>query len=58
MKQRYVLIYRMLDGVSLTTRCFYCEEEALAVMENMEYANERDLIAIIDVENPSRNMKC
>ena len=55
MKQRYVVIYRMLDGTSLAAQCYYSEEEARDVMSKLEYAEDRDLIVMIDVEGHNMN---
>ena len=48
MKQRFVVIYRMLDGKGLMANYFYSKEEAEAVMGNLD-DGERDTILLIDV---------
>ena len=51
MKKRFVVIYRMLDQKGLLVDSYYCQEEAEAAVENLEYADERDVVLIVDVED-------
>jgi hypothetical protein len=49
MKQNFVVIYGMLDGKGLLADYFYSEEEAKAVMVNLD-DDERDTILLVDVD--------
>ncbi|SVC83749.1 uncharacterized protein METZ01_LOCUS336603 [marine metagenome] len=51
MKKRFVVIYRMLDQKGLLVDSYYYQEEAEAAVENLEYADERDVVLIVDVED-------
>ncbi len=55
MKQRFVVIYRMLDGKGLMANYFYSKEEAEAVMGNLD-DGERDTILLIDVDTALFNV--
>ena len=49
-KKRYQITYSLLDKMEVGNQSFYVKEEALAAIKNLGYADERDVIFLLDLQ--------